>query len=76
MQTELNELIDFNEVLRRAMDSLRPHAEQKHISILAEHEKDCIVLGNAHLLERAMSNLLENAIRHTPTYGKVLVFLQ
>lgn len=73
VQTELNELLDFTEVLRRAMDSLSPQAEQKHISILAEHEKDCIVLGNAHLLERAMSNLLENAIRHAPTYGKVLL---
>ncbi len=29
--------------------------------------------GDAHLLERAVSNLLDNAIRHTPTNRRITV---
>lgn len=76
VKAELNEVVDLTQVLKQSIDSLRPQAQEKHISLIADNLiNGCIIKGDAHLLERAMSNLLDNAIRHTPSYGKVLVSL-
>lgn len=74
-ETELIENpIDLKQLLQRSIESLRPLAEQKHISVIANHlADDCVVMGDNHLLERAMNNLLDNAVRHTPPYGKIYV---
>ncbi|MFD1956863.1 sensor histidine kinase [Paenibacillus thailandensis] len=74
LETKLNEeTIDFKMILQNAVDSLRPLAMQKHISISSRSADDCIVRGEAHLLERAMTNLLDNAVRHTPSDGEIVV---
>ncbi|MBU5442925.1 MULTISPECIES: cell wall metabolism sensor histidine kinase WalK [unclassified Paenibacillus] len=66
--------IDLKLLLLRSIESLSPLAQQKHISLIANHlADDCIIMGDTHLLERAMNNLLDNAVRHTPPYGKIYV---
>ncbi|GJM67891.1 hypothetical protein HMSSN036_01070 [Paenibacillus macerans] len=32
-----------------------------------------LISGDAHLLERAINNLLDNAVRHTPNGGEIVV---
>lgn len=64
---------DLKLVLLKAIDSLSPLASQKHITISIHTADDCIISGDPHLLERAMNNLLDNAVRHAPCYGKITV---
>lgn len=75
VETELNKsTTDLKLLLQRSVDSLEPLARQKHISIIVNHSADdCMVLGDHHLLERALNNLLDNAVRYTPSYGKIYV---
>lgn len=72
---ELNEnMVDLSLVLKKSIDSLSPKAQQKHITIIVDNlASDCNIMGDSHLLERAMNNLLDNAVRHTPCYGKIFV---
>jgi signal transduction histidine kinase len=74
LETKLNnKTVDLTFVLRKSIDSLSPLARQKHISISSHFTDDCIISGDTHLLERAMNNLLDNAVRHTPSDGEIVV---
>lgn len=44
---------------------------QKGISISFHAAVACSINGDMHLLERAMNNLLDNAVRHTPAGGMI-----
>ncbi|MFD1395849.1 sensor histidine kinase [Kroppenstedtia eburnea] len=74
LETKLNnKTVDLQLILRKSIDSLSPPARQKHISISNHFADDCIISGDTHLLERAINNLLDNAVRHTPTEGEIVV---
>ncbi|WP_139999780.1 sensor histidine kinase [Paenibacillus paridis] len=74
MEEELiNVNIDLPFVIRTSMDSLNLLARQKHISISTDLADDCDISGDRHLLERAINNLLDNAVRHTPSNGDIEV---
>ncbi|MEF2965615.1 HAMP domain-containing sensor histidine kinase [Paenibacillus sp. M1] len=63
--------VDLKLILQKSIESLSPQARLKHISISLRSAGDCIVGGDPHLLERAMNNLLDNAVRHTPADGEI-----
>ncbi|WP_248927584.1 sensor histidine kinase [Paenibacillus hamazuiensis] len=65
--------IDFKHILQQSMDSLSPQARQKHISIVCHAADGCFISGDVHLLERSINNLLDNAVRHTPSNGEIAV---
>lgn len=75
LETELSEnSAGFNDIVQKSIESLEPQAQQKHLSIVALFAPDdCVIKADLHLLERAMSNLLDNAVRHTPEHGRILV---
>lgn len=60
-------------VIGKSLDSVSPAARQKEIAFSSELPEGCMVSGDAHLLERAFSNLLDNAVRHTPAGGHISV---
>ncbi|UFJ39457.1 HAMP domain-containing histidine kinase [Brevibacillus humidisoli] len=65
---------DFLDIIQKSIHSLEPQAQQKHISIVFDHESDnCMIRVDSHVLERAMSNLLDNAVRYTPAHGIIHV---
>jgi signal transduction histidine kinase len=78
-KTELLEMefkentVDLSIVIQKSIDSVSLLAHQKHISIIVYQLEECVVLGDSHLLERAMNNLLDNAFRHTPCNGEIFV---
>lgn len=74
LETGLNQkTVDFNIIIRKSIDSLSPLAREKHISIRNDAADSCFISGDIHLLERAVSNLLDNAVRHTPSHGEIVV---
>lgn len=64
LASEVNELFDFFEAL----------AEERQVRLTLEGQAPAIE-GDRSMLRRAISNLLSNAIRHTPPGEKVLVRL-
>ncbi|WP_019535259.1 sensor histidine kinase [Paenibacillus ginsengihumi] len=74
VETRLNYgTADLKLILEKSIDSIRPLARQKRISISNRTADHCIVRGDTHLLERALNNLLDNAVRHTPSCGEIVV---
>ncbi|MGE7271529.1 sensor histidine kinase [Brevibacillus panacihumi] len=77
LETELSsKSVDLALILQKSIDSLNPRAQQKHISITSHFAEPCTIIGDTHLLERAVNNLLENAVRHTPAHGDIVVQCQ
>jgi signal transduction histidine kinase len=67
-QTLHNEEIDMEQIMARSIDSLSPLAQDKNVSIVkVSPPSRCEIKGDPHLLERAMNNLLDNALRYTPS---------
>ena len=75
LETEIKEnTVDLSIVLQKSIESVSPLANQKQVSIiLNQFSEGCVVIGEAHLLERAMNNLMDNAVRHTPCRGGIFV---
>ena len=68
------EKIDFERIVTRSIDSVKPAAQEKSVSIeVIPAPYKCEINGDSHLLERAINNLLDNGCRHTPQRGKVIV---
>jgi two-component system heavy metal sensor histidine kinase CusS len=51
-----------------------PLAEEAHVQL--RRQGDAELAGDRHMLRRALSNLLGNALRFTPPYGQVAVKLE
>ncbi|MFC0214598.1 sensor histidine kinase [Paenibacillus chartarius] len=70
----LRRTVDLKLIFQASIDSLTPQARMKRVAIVTEFTADaCNVTGDAQLLERAMNNLLDNAVRHSPPEGRVTV---
>jgi signal transduction histidine kinase len=66
--------LELGELLRQAVEGAQPLAAAKGIVlVLDEPRRPCPVLGDPHLLVRAIENLLDNALRHTPEGGRIAV---
>lgn len=74
-KSKLNEhTVDFSDIIQRSIDSLAPQAEHKRISFFVSSASDDFAIrADSHLLERAFSNMLDNAVRHTPDNGIIRV---
>lgn len=70
----VKELHDFGPLIRRMTDAYRSLAHAKEAAI-TEREPGavCIVEADSHLLERAVGNLLDNALRYTPPGGEIAI---
>jgi signal transduction histidine kinase len=73
-QAPQRELLDFHELLQRLIDGTQPQAVAKGVEITLESASpSCHVGGDAHLLMRAVENLLDNAIRFSPRGGRIAI---
>ncbi|HJR81664.1 MAG TPA: ATP-binding protein [Anaerolineales bacterium] len=72
------ESIPVLDILERVTGSLQMQAKEKQISLGVEIPKDLphAVEADAALLQQALFNLVENAVKYTPTGGEVTILLQ
>jgi signal transduction histidine kinase len=67
------EKIDLKETIRKSIDAYQRQASEKNLSVTYNIHEPAIVDANPILLEVLISNLISNAIRHSPYAGSVVI---
>ncbi|WP_202077619.1 sensor histidine kinase [Caldalkalibacillus salinus] len=71
-QTIQKQSVPFSMLMREIIDGYRPLAAAKDVEIVANDPDDpCRVKADEHMLERAIENLMDNALRYTPSGGRI-----
>ena len=63
------------DILTKVTETLLPLAQERHITVHSQLAENLTVSGNGSLLEKAIHNILSNAIRHSPEGAEVLIHL-
>lgn len=64
-------VFEFSEIMNRILADHAPQIQMKNIKVLVKN--DVIIRGNKALLERAFSNIIQNAIRYNCDSGRITV---
>ena len=67
--------LSLTEILERIYEMYGPVAEDEHHVLQHDIQKDVRIRGDGELLTQMFSNLIENAIRHTPPGTRILIRL-
>jgi signal transduction histidine kinase len=67
--------LSLTDILERIYEMYGPVAEDEHHVLLHDIQKDVRIRGDGELLTQMFSNLIENAIRHTPPGTRILIRL-
>jgi signal transduction histidine kinase len=68
------EQVQLDQLVRETISAMRPHADAARIAVRAEIADPLTpARGNTEQLQRVLFNLIQNAIRHTPADGSVVV---
>jgi heavy metal sensor kinase len=67
------ESVYLEEVVHEAIQAVRPLAEARHVQVELGAAIEAPVAGDPDLLDRLLLNLLDNAIKHSPDNGRVVV---
>ncbi|HPQ42652.1 MAG TPA: ATP-binding protein [Syntrophales bacterium] len=68
--------IDLAGVVKNACELFRPSAEDKQLSLTCRTPETLAYTGDTGMLQRLISNLLDNAIKYTPSGGAVTIILE
>jgi signal transduction histidine kinase len=64
--------LDLDQILRDAVEFYEPMAQEKSITV-TEDIQTCTLLGDRDLLFQAFANILDNAVKFTPAYGRIAI---
>jgi signal transduction histidine kinase len=67
------ERVALDELVSETIEAMRPQANASHVAIRAELDLGTVARGNPEQLQRVLFNLIQNAIRHTPADGSVVI---
>jgi signal transduction histidine kinase len=65
--------VDLAEIADETIEAMEPVARRERVTLCLETAGRVPVLAGPEALGRVMRNLVDNAIRHTPTEGRVVV---
>jgi len=63
--------VEIVAMTRHVCEVLQPLANTRKVHVTCPDHQPALVRGEQRLLERLVANLLDNAIRHTPSQGRV-----
>ena len=69
------EFISLTDILKRVCEHLAPLATEKNMHVNNNISADIILMGNEPLLEKAVHNIINNAIRHSPNRAEMKIDL-
>ena len=67
------ERLDLSELIDEALEAMAPVAARRNVQLLTTLNEPLQVEGDPTALGRVFRNLLDNAVRHSPAQGEVLV---
>ena len=69
--------VRLDELVRDTIEAMQPHADAGRVAVRAELDDQLTpARGNPEQLQRVLFNLIQNAIRHTPADGSVVIRAQ
>jgi len=68
--------VALDEILREVCDVYEPIAEDKRVGLSVVIERNVLVWGDRDLLFEAVANLVDNAVKFTPSGGRVELALE
>jgi signal transduction histidine kinase len=63
--------VDLTDIVRQACELFAPAAEDKHVNLTYDVPDGVHLTGDTPMIQRMLSNLLDNAIKYTPSGGMV-----
>jgi signal transduction histidine kinase len=69
-------LVDLSVLTRDVVELYEPVVQESHQTLVAAIEPDVTIIGDRHLLSQAFANLIDNAIKYTPSGGRIEVTLR
>ena len=66
-----NKTLDLADVVREACTLFQPLAEDKAITMTWDISDNFPITGDVRMMQRMIANLLDNAIKYTPSQGRV-----
>jgi heavy metal sensor kinase len=65
--------VDIGALIRSACELFEPTTEDKHITLNCQAPEKTFLLGDSRMLQRMLSNILDNAVKYTPPGGEVKI---
>ncbi len=75
MEKPSREKIDLANLVREACELFGTTAEDRGLTLSCNVPERCVIAGDARMIQRLLSNLLDNAIKYTSAGGRVEVSL-
>jgi two-component system OmpR family sensor kinase len=66
----------LHEIVRQVAIDLLPYARLRDVNLGVEHMDEATIIGSKHHLEILVRNLIDNAVRYTPSGGQVDIRLR
>lgn len=67
------EIVDLTEIVDEAIEVFRPIASAREVSVKLDADARVLAVGGSDAVARVVRNLLDNAVRHSPTGGEVVI---
>ncbi len=67
------EQVDVTRLAAQACELFQPLAEEKELTLALQAPLHCTILGDTKKIQRLVANLLDNALKYTPTGGTINV---